>query len=132
MRAALTGVAFGIRAGLDALREHGTSVERLRVAGGGSVHPPWRQMLADVLGVPLDAVACPNASARGAALLAGLAAGCWTSADLPALAPAAVPAAEPSGGSHDASYGRFRDLHARLAGWFRRECVDTTPTPERP
>lgn len=118
MRAALIGVAFGIRAGLDALREHGVTVERLRLAGGGSVHSAWRQLLMDVLGVPLDAVACPNASARGAALLGGLAAGCWTVADLPALAPAVVPVGNPAAPAFEASYQRFRDLYARLADWF--------------
>ena len=87
MRAALEGVAFAIRAGLDALREHGASIGRLRLSGGGTVHPAWRQLLADALEAPLDAVACPNASARGAALLGGLAAGSFAARDLPALAP---------------------------------------------
>jgi xylulokinase len=118
MRAALVGVAFAIRAGLDALREHGLRIERLRLVGGGSVHARWRRLLVDVLGVPLDAVTCANASARGAALLGGLAAGCWTTNDLPTLAPAAVPAGEPSNDNFAESYARFRDLYARLAGWF--------------
>jgi len=117
MRAALEGVAFAIRAGLDALREHGASVGRLRLSGGGTVHPAWRQLLADALEAPLDAVACPNASARGAALLGGLAAGRFAAADLPALAPSAVPAAEPRAGSLAERYGRFRDLYGRMAGW---------------
>jgi len=120
MRAALEGVAFAIRAGLDALREHGASPRRLRLSGGGTVHPAWRQLLADALEVPLDAVTCPNASARGAALLGGLAAGAFTAADLPALAPAAAPAAEPRAGSLADGYGRFRDLYDRMAGWPRR------------
>lgn len=119
MRAALTGVAFAIRAGLDALTADGTPIPRLRLAGGGTVHPGWRQLLADVLGRPLDAVTCPQASGRGAALLAGLACGALTAADLPDLAPAVVPAATPSGASHDEAYARFRDLFARLAPWTR-------------
>jgi xylulokinase len=119
MRAALEGVAFGIRAGLDALREHGASVGRLRLSGGGTVHPAWRQLLADALEVPLDAVACPNASARGAALLGGLAAGRFAARDLPALAPAAEPAAEPRASLAD-DYGRFRELYGRMRGWPAR------------
>jgi xylulokinase len=119
MRAALTGVAFGIRAGLDALREDGAPVSRLRLAGGGTVHPGWRQLLADVLGLPLDAVTCPHASGRGAALLGGLAAGVLSPADLPALAPAVEPVAAPRGPPPDHRYARFRDLYARLAPWSR-------------
>jgi xylulokinase len=116
MHAALVGVAFGIRAGLDALREHGIRIDRLRLAGGGSVHAAWRQLLTDVLGVSFDAVACANASARGAALLGGLAAGCWGVGDLPPLAPAAVPAGEPS--QRDFRSYAFFAIYARLAGWF--------------
>ncbi len=121
MRAALTGVAFGIRAGLDALRDQGAAPERLRLAGGGTVHPGWRQLLADAVGIPLDAVSCPNAAARGAALLGGLAAGAIAPADLAALAPAVTPAAEPRDPDRLAArYARFLDLRTRLADWFRR------------
>lgn len=119
MRAALTGVAFGIRAGLEALRQGGAPVERLRLSGGGAVHPGWRQLLADVLRVPLDAVACPSASGRGAALLGGLAAGVLSPSDLPALAAVEGPATSPRGEPLDHPYARFRDLYARLAPWTR-------------
>jgi xylulokinase len=120
MRAALTGVAFGIRAGLDALRDQGAAPRRLRLAGGGTVHPGWRQLLADAMGLPLDAVSCTNAAARGAALLGGLAAGAIAPADLPALSPATSPAAEPRDQEALAArYARFLDLRARLADWFR-------------
>jgi sugar (pentulose or hexulose) kinase len=119
MRAALTGVAFSIRAGLDALREHGAAPERLRLAGGGTVHPGFRQLLADALGLPLDAVSVPNAAARGAALLGGLAAGVLSPPDLVRLAPAVEPVAAPRNpGALAAGYARFLDLRARLAGWF--------------
>jgi len=120
MRAAFTGVAFGIRAGLDALRDQGAAPVRLRLAGGGTVHPGWRQLLADALGRPLDAVSVPNAAARGAALLGGLAAGAIAPADLAALAPAVTPVAEPrDAAALGARYARFLDLRARLETWFR-------------
>jgi sugar (pentulose or hexulose) kinase len=53
----------------------------IRLAGGGSRHPAWRQLLADALFVPLVPAAGPLAgetgwlTARGAALLAAAAAG---------------------------------------------------------
>lgn len=120
MRAAFTGVAFGIRAGLDALREHGAAPVRLRLAGGGTVRPAWRQLLADALGLPLDAVSVANAAARGAALLGGLAAAVIAPSDLSALAPAVTPVAEPrDAAALTASYARFLDLRARLATWFQ-------------
>ena len=76
LHAALEGVALGIRMALDAL-PGSDEVEVLRMAGGGSIHPAWRQMLADVLGRDLLAVDTPSASARGAALLGGIASGVW-------------------------------------------------------
>jgi sugar (pentulose or hexulose) kinase len=119
-RAAFEGVAFGVRAGLDALRAHGASPARLRLAGGGTVHPGWRQLLSDALGLPLDAVTVANAAARGAALLGGLAAGAFTPADLPALSPSVTPVADPrADAALAARYARFLDLRARLEAWFR-------------
>lgn len=76
LRAALEGVALGIREALDLLYEDDRTIP-LRLVGGGSVHPAWRQMLADVLHRELLAVDAPAASARGAALLAGIAVGVW-------------------------------------------------------
>jgi len=118
MRAALVGVACAIRAGLEALRAQGAAPTRLRLSGGATVHAGFRQLLADVLGLPLDEISGPSGSARGAALLAGLACGAFAPADLPALSPPPVPVAAPGGGTDAEAYPRFRDLHRRLAGWF--------------
>ncbi len=74
MRSALEGVAFAIREALDALAEADGSIEQLRLAGGGSTSPPWRQMLADITGCALYAADVPAASAKGAAFLGGRAA----------------------------------------------------------
>ena len=79
----------------------------------------------DVLQLPLEAVDCPNASARGAALLGGLAAGHWSTADLYALAPACRPVGEPASVRYALPYRRFCDLYARLAGWFGRDGLQT-------
>ncbi|KVQ12991.1 xylulokinase [Burkholderia ubonensis] len=128
MRAAFEGVAFALRAGLDAIRAEGAegaegaerrAVASLRLAGGGSVDPRWRQLLADALGASLDAVDCPNAATRGAALLAGVAIGHWREDALRTLAPAASPVAAPCGDRALATrHARFVDLYARTAAWF--------------
>ncbi|KVN67286.1 xylulokinase [Burkholderia ubonensis] len=128
MRAAFEGVAFALRAGLDAIRAEGAegaeraegrAVASLRLAGGGSVDPRWRQLLADALGASLDALDCPNAATRGAALLAGVAIGHWREDALRALAPAASPVAAPCGDRALATrHARFVDLYARTAAWF--------------
>jgi xylulokinase len=95
LRSALEGTAFAIRDALDAL-DAGQRPPRLRLAGGGTLAAGWRQLLADVLGVPLYAVDVPAASGRGAALLGAHAAGLLSLADIQGpLAPSARLVAEP-------------------------------------
>lgn len=119
MRAAFEGVAFSLRAGLDAIRASGATVTTLKLAGGGSVDARWRQLLADALNVELYAVDCPNAAPRGAAILGGLASGHWHASDLAALAPGATRVAGPQGDAALAErYARFLDLYGRVETWF--------------
>lgn len=98
LHAALEGVAFGIRVAFEALPTASVTTT-LRLAGGGSEHPAWRQMLADILNQELLTVDTPVASARGAALLGGIASDTWTDAlETAPIAPrtslAATPEAE--------------------------------------
>ncbi|MEA2438429.1 MAG: gluconokinase [Thermoleophilaceae bacterium] len=66
-QAALEGVCYRFAAVLDALGD----VDSLVVTGGALLsNPGWVQVLADVLGRPLEVSASPEGSARGAALTA--------------------------------------------------------------
>ncbi|MCS7069454.1 MAG: xylulokinase [Meiothermus sp.] len=113
MRAALEGVAFGLRAGLEALGEAIPPHSPLRLAGGGTAHPFWRQLLADVLKRPLQGVPVRSASALGAALLGALSQGLNPQGPQPPAEPAIWPQA-----SYEEGYTRFKQLYAGLAGWF--------------
>ena len=123
LRSALEGTAFAIRDALDALLGEalldeplpaGERPARLRLAGGGTLHAGWRQLLADVLGVPLYAVDVPAASGRGAALLGARAAGLLSFDDIAGpLAPPAGLAAEPDPAMtafHAERHARFRHI----------------------
>jgi xylulokinase len=117
LRAALEGVAFSLRDGLEALIARGIEIPQLRLAGGGSVRPEWRQMLADVLQRPLLAVPDPAASSRGAALLAGIASGVYRNAEETLeLAPTPVPIAAPEENlrHYEEPYARFHALYSRV------------------
>ncbi|NEQ21924.1 MAG: xylulokinase [Microcoleus sp. SIO2G3] len=81
MRAALEGVAFALRQGLEALEATGITATELRLAGGGTLEIPWKQLLADVFQIPLYATTVVAASARGAALLAGIGIGIYADAN---------------------------------------------------
>jgi xylulokinase len=75
LRAALEGVAFLLRGKLDDLRVLGAAPAAIQLAGGGTRHPAWRQLLADALAVPLYPAETGWLTARGAALLAAAAIG---------------------------------------------------------
>jgi xylulokinase len=122
LRAALEGVAFALREGLEALEGAGTPVPELRLAGGGTVSEPWQKLLADVLGRPLrllpDAIASV-ASARGAALLAGVSSGAYrTVEDTLPLAPDPDRTIRPgeTSAAYEGAYARYRELYPRLRG----------------
>lgn len=118
LRSALEGTAFAIRDALDALLGPGPAPACLRLAGGGTVATGWRQLLADVLGVPLYAVDVPAASGRGAALLGAIAAGLLGFDDCAgALAPPAALVAEPDQGRvalYAERYVRFQGVVSAL------------------
>lgn len=120
LRAALEGVAFALREGLEALEKAGTTVPELRLAGGGTAEEPWQQLLADVLHRPLRMLpggVAAVASARGAALLAGAASAVYPSwEDILALAPDPDHSVLPGKAAHDyeAPYARYRDLYPAL------------------
>lgn len=97
LRSALEGVAFATRAAWMALRDTGSDAATLRLAGGGTVAAGWRQRLANTLQMTLEPVEVAGASARGAALLGGQAAGILTAAQAVSLAsgPPSTPAVTP-------------------------------------
>jgi xylulokinase len=115
-RAALEGVAFSLRDGLVALEATGIKAPVLLLAGGGTLEAAWRQLLADVLGRPLEALSVPAASARGAALLAGIASGCYPDAEATlAIAPSATRCAEPQPADRlEDAWERYRSAYPRL------------------
>jgi xylulokinase len=70
VRAVMEGVTFACRDAFAALRETGARPERIVLAGGGARSPFWRQMVADIFGLPVFALATTDQAAMGAALLA--------------------------------------------------------------
>ena len=118
LRAALEGVAFAVRQGLEALLATGVAATELRLAGGGSYDARWRQLLSDVLDQPLLATSTTSASALGAALLAGVGHGAWPDAQRVAAlaAPAELVATPgPAVDAYEEAYLRYRQLYLPIA-----------------
>jgi xylulokinase len=75
VRGAIEGVAFLLRKRLDDLRAAGHQPEAVLLGGGGVTHPAWRQLLADVVALPLHPADTSWLSAVGAARAGAAAAG---------------------------------------------------------
>ena len=108
MRAALEGVAFLLRDHLEAMRAAGARPARIQLAGGGTAHPAWRQLLADALGVPLYPGGAGWLTARGATMIAARAAGLVTGADTTDRSAEKSPVIPAASQLAEASYRRFR------------------------
>jgi glycerol kinase len=79
-RAALESIAFQVADLLDAVRrDSGIQLREIRVDGGAAVNDMLLQFQADLLGVPIVRPQVTETTALGAAYLAGLAVGFWSS-----------------------------------------------------
>ena len=79
-RATLESIAFQVADVLEAMAaDSGESLRTLRVDGGAAANDLLLQLQADLLGVPVERPVVAETTALGAAYLAGLAIGYWSS-----------------------------------------------------
>jgi xylulokinase len=118
VRAVLEGVAYGLRDSLELLRELGVEAEVGRVSGGGARSRLWLEIVASVLGIPLERTAVEEGAAYGAALLGGVRAGVYADAhEAVARAVRVTERIEPRPEWRDAyasGYERYRRLYPAL------------------
>ena len=69
-RASLESAVFAMRGGLDAFRKLGFQPKEIRLIGGGSKSPLWRQIAADIMNLPIRVPALDEAAALGGAVQA--------------------------------------------------------------
>jgi xylulokinase len=80
VRAALEGVGYALRDGLDLIAATGTAPKLARVSGGGARSELWLRILASILELPLERTASDAGAAYGAALLGGVCGGVFDDA----------------------------------------------------
>jgi xylulokinase len=121
-RAVLEGVSFGLRDGLELMRNAGLGeIKQVRLTGGGAKSPLWRQILADVLGVEIVTLSSVEGAAYGAALLAATGAGAFPS--VPAACDAVVhitgsTSPGPDRQAYQAMYPLYQNLYPELCQAF--------------
>jgi xylulokinase len=69
-RAAMEGVTLGMNYGLRRLATLGVKAKEIRITGGGAKSAVWRQIMADIFGVPVVGMKEDEGAALGAALQA--------------------------------------------------------------
>lgn len=75
LRAVMEGVGYSLTDCLEILQGMGLSIQSMMACGGGSKSPVWRQILADMYGLPLQTLGGQEGPALGAAILAGVGTG---------------------------------------------------------
>ena len=78
IRATLEGITLNLKVILDTFRLQGARIEAMRVIGGGANGHTWRQILADIYGIPIYRPALlSEATSFGAALAGGIGVGIY-------------------------------------------------------
>jgi glycerol kinase len=120
VRAALEAIAYQTREVLEAATsDAGLNLTELRVDGGATANNLLMQSQADILGTPVVRPVVKETTALGAAYLAGLAVGYWTSRDEIARNWAADRRFLPGmdGARREELFAGWRRAVARSAGW---------------
>ena len=125
VRAVMEGVVFALRDALELMRRLGVDAAEAVAVGGGARSAIWRQMQADVLGVPVVTVTPSGGAPYGAAMLTAAGSGRFPSvkdACLAWLQP--LDRFEPRRKTADAysqACERYRRLYPRLKGHFAEQ-----------
>ncbi len=120
IRATLEAIAFQTRDVVECLQaDSGLALEALRVDGGASINDFLMQFQADVLGVPVRRPALREATAMGAAALAGLAVGFFRDASAVERFGGEVTVFEPALGAarREELYAGWKRAVERARGW---------------
>lgn len=117
VRATLEAIAFEVRDVVEAMTaDAGVDVPLLSVDGGAAANDLLCQLQADQLGVPVQRPEVTETTALGAAFLAGLATGVWSSTDELASTWRLGRRFTP-GARDDLEYERWRRAVERAKGW---------------
>jgi len=114
VRAVLEGVAFGLADSLELVRSLGVEATTARVSGGGARSRLWLEIVASVLGIPLELTESAEGSAFGAALLGGVAGGVFDDVDAAVASCVRVTETIEPDAAWQAAYREARDRYRAL------------------
>jgi xylulokinase len=107
VRAVMEGTAFALRDAQEIMK-----AKSVRVTGGGMKSPVWRQIIADVLGIPVVTVnTSEEGAAYGSAILAAVGVGAFRSVDEATDRVVKETSVTKPRRSYNGDYARFRKLY---------------------
>ena len=120
--AMLEGVAFALRDCLEAAKKNGAKIPRTKLCGGGAKSKLWRQIVANVMDMPVDIPQTEQGPSYGAAMLAMV--GCGEYRSVAEAASAIVRVRETVlpvssvAAAYEQKYRRFTKFYPALKGLF--------------
>jgi xylulokinase len=119
IRATLEGITLNLRVILEAFEEQGAHVDAMRVIGGGAKGRTWRQIMANIYGVPvLRPALLDEATSLGAAVAGGVGVGIFPDFSIAEQLTPAVERTEPNSELrplYDRLYAAFNQAYEQMA-----------------
>ncbi len=114
VRSVMEGVMYSQWHNLNVLRGMHVAPEAMLACGGGAKSPFWRQMMADMYGMPVSTLQNTEGPALGAAILAGVGAGIYK--DVPSACEELLKESEPliPDASRHAAYEPYFELYQKI------------------
>jgi len=78
-RSVLEGATFALKDSMELVKDKGVKIKEIRAIGGGAKSRVWQQILADILGEEISLLNVEEGPAFGAALIAGVGVGVYSS-----------------------------------------------------
>lgn len=118
VRAVFEGATYSLAGCVEAIARLGCESSELRLTGGGATSPFWAQMVADAVGKPCVTLRVDEGPALGAAILAGVGVGVWSSVeDACRQTITLVHRYEPSGVNYERAERAHKALYPALKDW---------------
>ena len=121
IRAVMEGVCYSQADSLAVLRGMGADPKNMLVCGGGAKSPLWRGMLADVYGVPCGRVESDEGPALGAAILAMVGAGLYSTVAEACDAVVKLRDVREPDAARCEEYGKFYEIYKKLYGHLKED-----------
>lgn len=130
-RAVLEGISYGFMHHLKVLAEHKHYANKTRLTNGGAHSMLWRQITADVIGLPLEQVANHPGSSLGAAFIAGKGVGIFNQWNEVEKFITIATVTQPSLKNHDIyqklfevyleTYQALKPIYPKLSSYYEKE-----------